>query len=209
MDGLPKLVNRRILRDGVEIMPQSRYCKRPPAALASRLWRRGAEHMSGLQWIRRRQRTLARAVLPLVALAWLQVAAIPCVAAHQSAGLVAATSHPAADPPVGHDHAAHDPSAHHHGAHDAPPGADHGPCLYCPPDHAGHAGADEAGSRCAFPHDPQVDARVAGLAVAPPVVLTSFALPPEPAQTGARLPADRPAPVPRSPLTVSYCRFIE
>jgi hypothetical protein len=164
--------------------------------------------MSGLQWIRRRQRTLARAVLPLVALAWLQVAAIPCVAAHQSAGLVAALPHQSLDTHADHDHAAHAPAAHH-GAHDGATTPDHGPCLYCPPHHAGHEGGDESGGRCAFPHDPQVDARVAALAIAPPVTLTSFAVVPEPVRTTGRPSADRPEPVPRCPFTVSYCRFIE
>jgi len=164
--------------------------------------------MSGLQWIRRRQRTLARAVLPLVALAWLQVAAIPCVAAHQSAGLVATPPHQSVDTHAGHDHAAHAPAAHH-GAQDGPTTPGRAPCLYCPPHHAGHEGADEAGGRCAFPHDPQVDARVAALAIAPPVALTSFAIVPEPVRTTDRLAADRPEPVPRCPFTVSYCRFNE
>jgi len=164
--------------------------------------------MSGLQWIRRRQRTLARAVLPLVALAWLQVAAIPCVAAHQSAGLVAAMPHESGDAHAGHDHATHDHAVDGH-AHDAPAASSHGPCLYCPPQHAGHGDASEAGGRCAFPHDPQVDARVAALAIAPPIALTSFAPPPEPAQTVVHLFADRPEPVPRRPLSVSYCRFNE
>jgi len=174
--------------------------------------------MSGLQWMRRRQRTLARAVLPLVALAWLQVAAIPCVAAHHSAGLVAAVPHESGDSHSGHDHAsqdhaAHDPAANapaaHHGAHVAATVPSLGPCIYCPPHHAGHDGAHDGGGRCAFPHDPQVDARVAALAIAPPLALTSFALAPEPAQTARRLAADRPEPVPRRPLTVSYCRYIE
>jgi hypothetical protein len=141
--------------------------------------------MSGLQWIRRRQRRLARAVLPLVALAWLQVAAVPCVAAHQTAGLVAAAQHEAAD------------------------ASSHGPCLYCPPDHGGHGTSSVDGSRCAFPHDPQVDARVATFAFVPPPTFTSFAVLPEPAQTGTRVAADRPEPVPRRSLFVSYCRFIE
>lgn len=172
---------------------------------------RGA--MSGLQWIRRRQRALARAVLPLVGLAWLQVAAIPCVAAHQSAGLVAAVPHESVAAHAGHDHGSHDHAAHapaaHHGAHDAATAPSHGPCIYCPPEHAGHEGADEAGGRCAFPHDPQVDARVAALAIAPPPALTAFALAAEPALTARSLSADRPGPVPRRPLTVSYCRYIE
>jgi hypothetical protein len=163
--------------------------------------------MSGLQWIRRRQRRLARAVLPLVALAWLQVAAIPCVAAHEMAGLVAASQHEAADPHASHGHAGHHGPGHD--AHTAADASSHGPCLYCPPDHAGHGASGEEASRCAFPHDPQVDARAASLALAPPLALVSFAFRSEPARTDTRVAADRPEPVPRCPLTVSYCRFIE
>jgi hypothetical protein len=37
--------------------------------------------LQGLQWVRRRQRALARAVLALFVLAWLQAAAVPCVMA--------------------------------------------------------------------------------------------------------------------------------
>ena len=56
----------------------------------------------GLSWIRRRQRDLARAVLALFVLAWLQAAALPCVMAHSGAsGHVPAPQHcpycPAAD----------------------------------------------------------------------------------------------------------------
>ena len=152
--------------------------------------------MSGLQWIRRRQRRLARAVLPLVALAWLQVAAVPCVAAHQTAGLVAAAQHEAAG------HGGHD-------LHEAADASSHGPCLYCPPDHGGHGTSSVDGSRCAFPHDPQVDARISTFAFAPPLAFTSFAVLPEPAQIGNCVAADRPEPVPRRSLFVSYCRFIE
>jgi hypothetical protein len=163
--------------------------------------------VSGLQWIRRRQRRLARTVLPLVALAWLQVAAIPCVAAHEMAGLVASAQHESAAP-----HASHDHDAHHgqgHGGHAAANAHSHGPCLYCPPDHAGHGTSGDEGGRCAFPHDPQVDGRAASLALAPPLAFVSFAFLTEPARTGTCLAADRPEPVPRCSLTVSYCRFIE
>ncbi len=162
--------------------------------------------MSGLQWIRRRQRKLARAVLPLVALAWLQVAAVPCVAAHQTAGLVAAAHHEAADPHARQDHAAqHDG----HDLHQAADASNHGPCLYCPPDHDDHGTSSVDGGRCAFPHDPQVDGRVATFAFAPLQAFTSFADLPEPAQTGTRAASDRPEPVPRRSLVVRYCRFIE
>ena len=164
--------------------------------------------MSGLQWIRRRQRKLARAVLPLVALAWLQVAAIPCVAAHEigrARGSVPARGRrsarlPTTTPPT---------TVTGHGGHEAADASSHGPCLYCPPDHAGHGTSGEEGGRCAFPHDPQVDARVASLALAPPLAFVSFAYLSEPAQTGTCLAADRPEPVPRRSLVVSYCRFIE
>lgn len=161
----------------------------------------------GLQWIRRRQRGLARAVLPLVALAWLQVAAIPCVAAHESAGLVAASQHDSAAAHAAHDHAAHPDTGD--GGHGAAAASSHGPCLYCPPDHAGHGTSSEEGGRCAFPHDPQVDARTASLALAPPLAFVSFNFLSEPAQTGTCVATDRPEPVPRCSLTVSYCRFIE
>jgi hypothetical protein len=37
---------------------------------------------AGLSWFRLRQRSLTRAVLALFVLAWLQIAALPCVMAH-------------------------------------------------------------------------------------------------------------------------------
>jgi hypothetical protein len=163
--------------------------------------------MSGLGWIRRRQRRLARAVLPLVALAWLQVAAIPCVAAHEIAGRVAASQHEAAAAVASHDHAVH--HGLDHGGHEPADAPAHGPCLYCPPDHAGHGTSSTEGGRCGFPHDPQVDARVASLAIAPPLDFVPFAFLSEPARAGTGLIADRPEPVPRPSLVVSYCRFIE
>jgi hypothetical protein len=40
---------------------------------------------AGLYWIRHRQRRFARALLPLFGLVWLQLAAMPCIGAHQAA----------------------------------------------------------------------------------------------------------------------------
>lgn len=144
--------------------------------------------------------------MPLVALAWLQVAAIPCVAAHQTAGLMAAAQHEAAGPHASHDHAAHHDGQDLHAAADA---SSHGPCLYCPPGHDSHGTPSADGSRCSFPHDPQVDARVSIFAFAPPPAFTSFADLPQPARAGTCVAADRPEPVPRRSLVVSLCRFIE
>jgi len=87
---------------------------------------------------------------------------------------------------------------------DADPAAP--PCPYCPtpdpgPSCDGHGG-------CAYPHDPQVDARAAGaLFTALPVssVLPSPATPVVAHRVGPRLPAA----VPKLSFSVSYCRFIE
>jgi hypothetical protein len=126
-------------------------------------------------WVRQRQRVLTRGVLALFCLAWLQVAAVPCVMA--SAG--------AAGP--------------------AQPGHE---CPYCPPDDTspsdcgGHAA-------CAYPHGPQVDARATTpLFLALPATLV---LPPFDAAQGGVVVAlaELPEPVPRVPIPISFCRFIE
>lgn len=155
----------------------------------------------GLGWIRRRQRSLARAVTALVCAAWLQAAVAPCVMAHV----------PDAAPRAAGAQAQHGPAAYDsqtsHGQHEAP--AQDGapsPCIYCPP--ASHASGTCGGHDCAFPHDPQVDARGAGALFA--ALPTSYFVP----FPAALLVADRADPgapdvVPRVPLSVSYCRFIE
>ena len=129
----------------------------------------------GLHWVRQRQRALTRGVLALFVLAWLQVAALPCVMAHPGA----------AAPPAG--------------AHD---------CVYCPPANDAPGDCTDHGS-CAYPHEPQVDARAAAamfLAIAPcvanPVTVDSV---------HEAAPPDRTLdePIPRVPIPVSYCRFIE
>jgi predicted metal-binding membrane protein len=126
-----------------------------------------------LHAVRRRQRTLTRAVLALFCLAWLQAAALPCVMAHE-----------ASDAPASHD------------------------CPYCPAsDVPAPSGDGEAG--CAYPHQPQVDARAdASLFLALPVMQVWQ---PVDVVEGARVvPAFvLSAPGPRIPLSVSYCRYLE
>jgi hypothetical protein len=145
----------------------------------------------GLHWMRHRQRRLARALLPLFGLVWLQLAAMPCIGAHQAAVDVAANA-PMIDHAVGH-HA-----------------ADHEHCPYCPPS-GGSAAAQHCddGGQCAYPHEPGVDARFASMAVLPTPVATPLDGLLEAPCSLAGVAADRPDPVPRRPLSVSYCRFIE
>jgi hypothetical protein len=152
----------------------------------------------GLQWFRRRQRSLARGVLALFCAAWLQAAIVPCVMAHAAA--------PATAPTLHHDHAAME--GHDHGAmvaaHAA--GGDAAPCIYCPPSDSGQGSCD--GHDCAFPHDPQVDARAA--AVMSSVVPVAFVLPtPDMGKVACRAGPAVPAAIPRISLSISYCRFIE
>jgi hypothetical protein len=155
----------------------------------------------GLAWLRRRQRSLSRAVLALFCAAWLQAAVAPCVMAHGQAAPQPgeAAAHQGHDSHGGHDHAAML-------AGQASGDTSH-PCLYCPPGESGGDSCDSHGG-CAYPHDPTVDARGAGAIFA--AVPASFFAP----LTGvqrivlcAESAAD--AAIPRVPLSVSYCRFLE
>jgi hypothetical protein len=132
-----------------------------------------------LQWIRRQQRTLARVVLSLFVLAWLQAAAVPCVMAHGSASL-----------PGGPGEAAHH-------------------CQYCPPGTQDSGGAQDDPGRCLYPHVAQVDSRAtSALFFVVPSDVTVFRLEPAviaPAEQGIA----RAEPVPRPPLSDSLCRRIE
>jgi hypothetical protein len=152
----------------------------------------------GLQWFRRRQRSLARGVLALFCAAWLQAAVVPCVMAHAAAQATPPAPH--------HDHASMTDHDHHDMATAHAAGGDVTPCIYCPPSDSEHGSCD--GHDCAFPHDPQVDARAGGvLASALPA---SFVLPAPVAGTVTRRcgPAV-PEAIPRVALSISYCRFIE
>jgi hypothetical protein len=181
--------------------------------------------MSLLHEFRRREPRLARSVLALFCLVWLQLALAPCIAAHAPE----ASSHRHGAPQVpggaeapghaghhGDAHATHGHDGHHgHGPAGASDGAApglaestraDGPCAWCPPQVAGESCPDD--SRCAFPHEPQVDARLPGLFLPPPMAPVY----PAPGDLAAALPQrvdERPAPVPRRSLAVSYCRFIE
>lgn len=149
----------------------------------------------GLQWMRRRQRRFTRVILALFGLVWLQVAAMPCVAAHEIA------SSP-------DSHATHGSVAHHH----EPEGSgstDHGHCLYCPPPDGANSGPSNDGGQCAFPHEAQVDARTAALAVPPLTPAWSAAVRPEVACDVQTWLADQPKPPPRRSFSVDYCRFLE
>jgi len=129
----------------------------------------------GLKWVRQRQRVLTRGMLALFCLAWLQVAAIPCVMA--SAGSADAA-------PAGHE------------------------CPYCPPTDTSMAGCEGHGA-CAYPHEPQVDARAAAplfLALPVTLVLPSFDSVNDGVEVAVRA---LPEPVPRVPVPISFCRFIE
>jgi hypothetical protein len=159
--------------------------------------------MSVLHGFRRHERRLARGVLALFCLVWLQLAAAPCRAVHATP----ADAH-------GHDahsvHASHGAGDHaHHAAPQLPP-ADAAPggapCPWCPTQHGGD-GCPE-GSRCAFPHGPQVDARLPLLFLPPPEAPAYPALP-EVAPQVRRTAEERAGPVPRRSFSISYCRFIE
>jgi hypothetical protein len=168
----------------------------------------------GLHWIRRRQHALARAVLGLFCAAWLQAAVVPCVMAsvpeglapqHEVAAHVVAGHAMPADGVALSDHAGHGPAGGT--GSDSADAPLH--CPYCPPGaHGGDGGSCDRHGSCAYPHDPQVDARsaialhaalpVTYLLPSPMIVLVS---------SDAVLMA--PEVVPRVSLPVSYCRFIE
>ncbi len=123
-------------------------------------------------------------------LTWLQLAALPCVMAESATTAAGAMVHaegmPATSGMAGED------------------------CLYCPPaDHDHGAGATDH-KACAFPHDPQVDSRTgSALGLAMPVVAPVFVVAFDDGATLAVAPVDEPWTVPRTPLAVSYCRFLK
>lgn len=158
---------------------------------------------SGITWIRKKQRELARAALALFALAWLQAAIVPCTMAYavDVAGPAALQSHAGAH---GDHHESHDG----HAGDDAP-GTQTAHCPYCPPAQD-RPGVDcDHDAECAFPHDPQIDARTLIAFYGPP--------PCQVLDVGSRVDApalrifasDAPADAARRPLAIRYCRFIE
>ena len=132
---------------------------------------------NGLAWIRSRQRRLARGVLALFCLAWLQIAAVPCVMAG-TAGMAAT------------------PEMH---------------CPYCPPQDQGPEHCpDTAPATCTYPDGPQVDTR-GGLAAAAamPALVPVVTLAPVPIASFVVLQPGELVLVRRTPLAVTYCRFLK
>ena len=140
-------------------------------------------------------------MLALFCAAWLQAAIAPCVMAHGEAASQPreALVHPGHDAHGGHDHAAMLAGQGHDGASH--------PCLYCPPGTPGDGSCDGHGG-CAFPHDPQVDARGAG-AIFAAMPVSYFAPLPRMERVVQRAEFPAADAVPRISLSVSYCRFIE
>ncbi|HET7204131.1 MAG TPA: hypothetical protein VFI92_12270 [Steroidobacteraceae bacterium] len=132
----------------------------------------------GLHLIRRQQRTLAKWVMALFCLVWVQAALLPCAMAIAPNGMAGA--------------------AEEH-------------CAYCPPtDPADTHSATGATAACAYPDQPQADARanaVTALVLALPVV--AYLLAPgaghPAASTDDARPPDRAGP----PIAISYCRFLK
>jgi hypothetical protein len=148
---------------------------------------------AGLAWFRRRQRTLARSVLALFCLTWLQLAALPCVMAGSTpeiaevVGMLVPTAQtvPVMDAAAGHD------------------------CIYCPPATADQPECDDHAG-CSYPHDPQVDSRASlALGMALPAVAPLLVLELLERTDDAIALIAPPLTVPRAPLAVSYCRFLK
>ena len=129
---------------------------------------------STLNWVRRRQRTLTRAVLALFCLAWLQAAVAPCA----MAGAAFATM----------------PAGGHH-------------CPYCPQGDSMPSNTDHGGA-CAYPHQPQVDARATAIFAAIPVCSITFIV--GAIERDLEAPVTATAePAQRVPIALSFCRFLE
>ena len=150
---------------------------------------------AALHWFRRKQRTLSRVVLTAFCLTWLQFAATPCVMALDSESGMAAMSTVDSAPAVAPmpDGMVMAPGEH---------------CPYCPPPQP-EQGVDQA--VCSFPHDPQVDSRVgfAAALLAPPPTLVLFVVGDATQAAADFFGALVPAPVPRTSLAVSLCRFLK
>lgn len=91
---------------------------------------------------------------------------------------------------------------------DSPSAATNHACQYCPPSPAPSAAAGHHGS-CIYPHAPQVDARAsAGLFFVLPVTAPIATLDVRPV-AGIVPVACHDGGAPPTPLSVSYCRFLE
>jgi hypothetical protein len=94
-------------------------------------------------------------------------------------------------------------------AHTAPANASSGhDCPYCPPAGSSPAACDDQGA-CAYPHQVQVDSRAAAIMFAAIPVSVVPAIAGEPRHAMRSPASGPPEPVPRQPLTVRYCRYLE
>jgi len=142
-------------------------------------------HAVSLHWFRRKQRAIARFALAAFCLTWLQVAALPCVMAM--------------DPADGGQMPADMVMA---------PG-EH--CIYCPPESTGSDAPGTTRDLCAFPHDPQVDSRIAfaSAVLAPPPVVVLMLAEDRTLAIVELERGDTASPLPRTPVAISFCRFLE
>lgn len=132
-----------------------------------------------LHWIRRRQRALARGVIALFCLVWLQAALMPCASAVVPEGASnTAEEHCPYCPPA---------TSHHDGsAADSTSG-----CLY--------PKGPQADTRAASPTFMAAPLAMLPLTIAPVVTAAPG--------RATYLFADEP--IPRPPLAVSYCRYLK
>jgi hypothetical protein len=149
---------------------------------------------TGLSWFRSRQRKLARGMLALFCLTWLQLALMPCL-------MASAVSSPMPGPAYAAD-AAPDDSAMSMDA------GEH--CLYCPPAPSESDQQDAGHAVCTLSHDPSVDSRASlALGIALPAAAPIFRLTlTDHSQVSAALAAPPLIPHATS-LAVSYCRFLK
>jgi hypothetical protein len=142
-------------------------------------------HAVSLHWFRRKQRAIARFALAAFCLTWLQVAALPCVMAMDQAE----GDQMPADMVMA-------PGEH---------------CIYCPPEASGADTPGTAQDLCAFPHDPQVDLRMAFAAavLAPPPVAVLLLAEDRSFASAELERGDAASPLPHIPVAVSFCRFLK
>jgi hypothetical protein len=132
-----------------------------------------------MHWLRTRQGTHTKAILGVFVFAWLQAAVVPCVMAH----------------------------APTFESSEARPAPMH--CPYCPPAAGGESGDCHHATGCVFPHDSRIDARTLSPLLGPPPCQMPGA-DAKPDSVSSRIAAgDLHGDVPRRPLSVSYCRYLE
>lgn len=142
---------------------------------------------------------LIRSVFAAFVLAWLQMAAVPCVMAGtmQTGSAVAMESQEGMDHvAIGHESPATQMPAETEGHHD---------CIYCPP--SADAGRTTTPAGCAFPDQPQTDSRSSHLQFAHwvlPVAPDLHSFDPAIQRRPVRTLVHAAPPQPR-PLTLTYC----